>query len=74
MGINLSEIVMIGFSALVLTFMVCMFVDAIKNKALSDTYKSLWIIGMLVFPVATLLYYFTQYRGTFSIKGHEPVK
>lgn len=74
MGLGFSEIVTIGFSALVLTFMVCMFVDVIKSKRLSDNYKSLWIIGMLIFPIATLFYYFTEYRGAFSIRGHEPAK
>lgn len=45
--------------ALVLAFEIWMFVDALKNKQLTDMERLLWCIGMLlIHPFVAIIYYF----------------
>lgn len=48
---------------LILAFEVWMIVDAIRNQALSDNEKLLWLLGMVfIHPFVAIAYYFMVYR------------
>lgn len=48
---------------IIFAFEIWMFVSAITNKAISDTAKIWWIVGMvLIHPIVAIIYYFTDYK------------
>lgn len=54
-------LIVIGLA--VLAFEITMFISAIRNQAITDNVKAMWIIGMLlVHPFAAIAYYFTDYK------------
>jgi hypothetical protein len=49
--------------ALILIFEIMMIISAIKNRAISDEARILWIIGMLlIHPFVAIFYYFTDHK------------
>lgn len=48
---------------LILIFEVLMIISAIKNRAISDEARILWVIGMLlIHPFVAIFYYFTDHK------------
>ena len=43
---------------LLIIFWIFMFLDVIKNNKIKDTEKLLWGIGMLIFPILAIIYFF----------------
>jgi hypothetical protein len=49
--------------ALILVFEIMMIISAIKNRAISDKARILWVIGMLlIHPIVAIIYYFTDHK------------
>jgi len=49
--------------AVILYFEIAMLLDAIKNKNISDSARTYWIIAMfLIHPFVAIYYYFTEYK------------
>lgn len=47
----------------ILTFEVAMFISVLRNKAIAENTRILWIIGMLlIHPFVAIVYYFTDYK------------
>lgn len=62
LGLALSLAVILAL-LLIFAFEIWMFVDVITNKAISDTAKVLWVVGMvLVHPIVAIVYYFTDHQ------------
>ena len=57
------SIVALVIVALILVFEIMMIISAIKNRAISDKARILWVIGMLlIHPIVAIIYYFTDHK------------
>jgi hypothetical protein len=55
---------LVALAIAVLVFEVVMFIDVIRNPAISDERKLLWAIGMFLFhPFVAIAYYFTDHKA-----------
>jgi hypothetical protein len=60
--LELLAVLLLVILGLVLWFEIAMFLDAIRNKRLSENEKILWVIGMLLLhPFIAIVYYFTAH-------------
>lgn len=58
--IGLLQIIVILVALPILAFEICMFIDMLKNKHLTERDKIIWFIAMfLVHPFVAIYYYFT---------------
>ena len=57
------SIIALVIVALILVFEIMMIISAIKNRAISDEARILWVIGMLlIHPIVAIIYYFTDHK------------
>jgi len=60
----LAVLVLLILGGGILAFEIWMFVDAWKNKRISDDRRLIWLIAMiLLHPIVALLYYFTDHKN-----------
>ena len=65
-NIGFPEILLLGLllvAVAVLVFEVTMFIDALRNPAITDNMRAVWLIGMVFFhPFVAIIYYFTDHQ------------
>jgi len=71
MSFSFNQVLATVAAALVVLFVITMFINAITNKKLRDSTKSAWSLCIVVLPlIGAFFYYAYQYEGKFSIKKY----